>query len=518
MSAATPAPGTISPATGEALDAVASAAPADVTQAITTARAAQVAWADAGFEARAVKVKALAQAILADAETGVQIMSSETGRSPTECRLSEIATIAEYTADAVSTGRSALAPEKASLSMIDFPKKQGVVEMVPRGVVAIIAPWNYPLMQIVKPLIPALLAGNGVIIKPSEHTPRTGAWLGQLCDQVFPQGLVQVLQGGGDIGGALVNGPVDAITFTGSVRTGKKVAVACAERLLPYSVELGGKDAAIVLADCNLDRTVAGLAWGAFHNAGQDCAGIERIYVEEAIADKLVSQLSAVANKLQVAPDGRCDLGPLCNAQQLAIVEAHVAQAREAGATVAAGGERTGTGYGYRPTVLDHCTQDMTAVREETFGPVVAVVRVKDAGEALRLANDSQYGLNGSVWTGNLERGKQLARQLEVGIAHVNSHKWTGGTLAHTPWTGVKDTGPGVIGSKHTYHTFARPMLRMWDWNAAPEPFWFPADDNLDAFSQALVRRGKGQFTAIFSLLGLLGKRVKAASGFVKEG
>jgi len=324
-----------------------------------------------------------------------------------------------------------------------------VVELVPRGVVGIITPWNYPLMQVYKPLFPALLAGNAVVIKPSEHTPRSADWLGRLCQEVLPLGLVQVVHGAGDIGRAVIEGGVDAVTFTGSVRTGRRVAVACAERFLPCSSELGGKDAAIVLADCTLDRTVAGIVYTSLHNAGMDCASVERVLVEDAIADVFVARLGAAAAKIRVGNAANSEIGPVQNAQQLAIVEDHVQDAIAKGATLVTGGERTGEGLGYRPTVLDHVTREMRVATEETFGPVVAVMRVPNAEAAVDEANRSPYGLNGSVWTSDLARGERLARTLEVGIAHVNGHAWTG-TQPYIPWTGVKDTGTGVVGSRHT--------------------------------------------------------------------
>jgi acyl-CoA reductase-like NAD-dependent aldehyde dehydrogenase len=510
-----PAPGTVRPDDGTTIEQVPWDEPSILVEMEKTARNAQQTWAARHVEQRAELLQSLAQSLLAGADEGVRLLSLEMGRGATDARLSELATVGEYVRDVIRVGRTALCPEKVRLSFLDFPGKRGMVELLPRGVVGIIAPWNYPLLQFYKPLFPALLAGNTVILKPSEHTPRTGLWLAERCKEVLPAGVVQVVTGGGELGAALV-AHVDALTFTGSVATGRKVAAAAAERLIPVSLELGGKDAAVVLSDCNLERTIAGLTWASMHNAGQDCAGVERVYVEEKIADAFVDGLAATVSQLEVAPKGRCDIGPLQNAAQLKLVQEHVASAVEAGAQLRCGGETVGSGYGFQPTVLDQCTQNMDVVRDETFGPVVAVIRVQDAEEAIRLANDSRYGLNGSVWTQDLVRGEALARRLEVGIAHVNGHKWTGGTLAQTPWTGVKDTGPGIAASRHAYGLFTRPRTVMVDKNAAPEPYWFPADANLGAFSEALVARGRGKFTALLTLLGLLGKRVKAAKAFVR--
>ncbi|MEZ4462145.1 MAG: aldehyde dehydrogenase family protein [bacterium] len=373
-----------------------------------------------------------------------------------------------------------------------------------------------PAWQLLKPLFPALLSGNGVVIKPSEFTPRTGAWLAEQCDAVLPKGLVGLVQGGGDIGAAVLNAGIDAVTFTGSVPTGRKVAQRAAELLIPCSVELGGKDAAIVLADCDLDRTVMGIAQWSMHNCGQNCAAIERVYVEASIADTFVARLGAVLGKMRVAQgDGFSELGPVQSAQQLAIIEDHVQDAVAHGATLVVGGKRTGQGLGFQPTLLDKCTADMKCIKDETFGPTVAVVRVKDATEAVKLANASPYGLNGSVWTKDVQKGERIARTLNVGIALVNNHAITG-TLAQTPWTGVKDTGFGIAASRHSYHTFCRPMTIFIDSSSKPDPWWAPANDDLQALADALIARSQGSLAATLKLAGIVGRRVKAINAFAR--
>ena len=504
-------PGSLNPADLSPLPPVAASAEADIDAAFAAARAAQPGWAALSFDARAEKLLGLARAMHADQANGAKIMSQETGRSELECLMSELVSVVEYMQGAIKAGRGALAPEKVGISMLNFPGKKAVIEAVPRGVVAIIAPWNYPVGNFMKSLPPALLSGCGVVIKPSEHTPRSGAWLAGLCAKVFPAGLVSLVQGEGSVGQALVE-RADAVVFTGSVPSGRRVSVRCAERLIPCSAELGGKDAAIVLADCDPERTALGVAQWAFHNAGQNCAAIERVYVEESVADAFVERLARVASRLRVA-DGKAgfsDLGPLQNPAQLAIVEKHVEEAVKLGAVVKAGGARTGQGLGYQPTVLDRCTHQMKAVMDETFGPIVAVIRVKDAEEAVKQANDSPYGLNGSVWTADIAKGEALARRLHVGVALVNNHAFTGGTLPELPWTGVKDTGTGVAASRHTYPTFVRRRAVLTDSNKAPDPWWFPANEDLKAFSAALIEKQGGSFGAMLKLGGLLGKRIKA--------
>jgi acyl-CoA reductase-like NAD-dependent aldehyde dehydrogenase len=509
-------PGTISPATGTALTAVAANSPEDVVAIVEAARAAQVSWAALSLKVRVKQLEGFVHAVLSSHAEVLEIMSQETGRSQTECMMSEVVGLMDYLRAAHRAAIKALAPEKIKLSVLDYPGKSVVVEAIPRGVVGIIAPWNFPLSNFWKSLFPALLAGNAVVLKPSEHTPRTGAWLAEQCGLTLPEGLVGLVQGAGEVGAALLNAKIDSIVFTGSVRTGKRVAVAAAERLIPCSVELGGKDAAIVLADCDLERTIAGITQWGMMNAGQNCSGIERVYVETSIADQFVSRLGKAIAQLRVAPDEPCDLGPLQNQAQLEIVRTHVDDAKEKGATLVCGGEPTGQGYGFQPTLLDNCTPKMKLVHEETFGPVIAIIRVNDAQDALLQANDCLYGLNGSVWTTDLKKGEALARKLEVGIALVNNHSLTG-IMAEVPWTGVKDTGTGVAGSRHAYESFVRRRTVFVDRSKKPDPWWLPVTPELHPLGQALIERNLGSKRALLKLAGLVGKRIKSIREFYRD-
>ncbi|MBW1881044.1 MAG: aldehyde dehydrogenase family protein [Deltaproteobacteria bacterium] len=320
----TPRPGTINPVDGSPLEPVPWTPPDQIPVIVARARTAQAGWAALTLKERSAKMLEMARRVVEHREEAAALLSQEIGRQEGDNLLTEVSILVSYAKGAVAVAKKTLKPQRVRLSALEFPGKKVVVEAVPRGVVAIIEPWNYPLLQFYKALFPALLSGNAVVLKPSEHTPRAGRWLVEQCTAVLPEGLVGLIIGAGEAGAALVEADVDAVVFTGSTTTGRRVAARCAERLIPCSVELGGKDAAIVLADCNLDRTVAGVAYAALHNAGQDCAALELVYVEEAIAESFVERLAGMVRQLRVAPHPEdADLCPLQNAQQLDIVADH---------------------------------------------------------------------------------------------------------------------------------------------------------------------------------------------------
>ncbi len=385
------------------------------------------------------------------------------------------------------------------LNPLSFPRKSAYVDLVARGVIGIIAPWNYPVAGLYRSVFPALLTGNGLVLKPSEYTPLSSAWLVERLAAELPEGLAQVVQGGAAAGVALIDAGIDACVFTGSPESGRSVRMRCAERGIPSSIEMGGKDPAIVLADCDLPRTVAGITNWALSNVGQNCGAIEVAYVDEAIADAFVAAMAGAWSRLRVGPHVLADIGPLANRRQLEIVTSHVEDAREKGAVVVCGGAPTEGSLYYPPTLLDRCHDRMTVVRDETFGPVLAIVRVNGAEDAVRRTNRGRYGLGASIWTENIARAKRLAERLEVGIVTINNHAFSGAIPA-LPWSGTRETGFGVANGAHALATFVRPRATIVDRARAPELFWMPYDDTLARLGELLADLQVGRYGGVWRL------------------
>jgi acyl-CoA reductase-like NAD-dependent aldehyde dehydrogenase len=291
-----------SPLTGAELPPVAEATREDVTRAVQGARGAQLGWSAHSLGHRTKALRRAAKAMLDDRTTILDILRDEAGKLEVDALFSEALGPLDQVNSWAKVAKAALAPRQVGLNPLAFPKKSASYRMVPRGVVGCITPWNYPIATFFRPVLPALLAGNGVVVKPSEHTPRAAAWFLGHLQRELPKGLLGVVQGRGAVGEALIDSGIDACTFTGSVRTGKRVIQRCGEHLIPCNVELGGKDAAILLEDCDLDRAVQGITHWALHNVGQACAAIEVALVPNAIADAFVDRLSAAWKKLSCAP------------------------------------------------------------------------------------------------------------------------------------------------------------------------------------------------------------------------
>ncbi len=505
---------TKSPADGTSLSEVTETPVDTLAKLCEKARAAQEKWFETDIDDRRKAIEKLGPRILQAAEAIAKVVHEETGKPDVEALLGEVLASADVVAHWCTASEDVFEPEEVELDPISYPKKTGFIHRVPRGVVVVVMPWNFPFALPLRAIVPALLSGNAVLFKPSEVTPRTGEKIRELVADLVPEGLFQVVQGGRDVGAALVEQDIDAVVFTGSPAAGRKVAASCAARLVPCALELGGKDAAIVLEDANLERAANGLLWGAVMNAGQNCGAVERVYVVEKVAKELSEKIATAAKTLE---KGR-DYGPLTTLAQKKIVLAHLADAKEKGAKVLSGGFQTeeadAESLTVTPTVIEVESDDLRIMAEETFGPVLPLRVVKDEAEAVRLANASKYGLTASVWTKDSERGETIARKLKAGVVTINNHSFTG-AIPQAPWTGVGESGSGVTGSHFSLDIYTRPKFVLVDENkASRELYWYPYTPLLRTVAMALilVRGGAtsiGQrIGAIFSLLSALPKRL----------
>jgi succinate-semialdehyde dehydrogenase/glutarate-semialdehyde dehydrogenase len=439
------------PFTGETLGHVPRCAPADVTAAVARAREAQCSWAARPLAERTGVFLRFHDMVLARQDEILDIIQLESGKARRHAleEVLDTAIVARYYAH---TAAAHLATRRRRGV---FPVFTHTVERrPPKGVIGVIAPWNYPLTLAVTDAIPALIAGNAVVVKPDEQTPYSALWVYDVLEEAgLPAGLAQVVTGRGrELGPALIDG-VDYLMFTGSTATGKVVAQQAAARLIDYSMELGGKNALIVLADADIDRAVDGALRGAFSNGGQLCISAERIYVEAPVWDGFVSRFADAARRLRLGAGltWEVEMGSLASAQQLSTVQRHVDDAVAKGAEVLAGGRhRPDLGlYMFEPTVLAGVTPAMELYEEETFGPVVAVSPVADADEAVSVANRSRYGLNFSVWTRDIRRGRAIAARLEAGTVNVNEAYAAAWASVDAPMGGFKESG---VGRRHGTH------------------------------------------------------------------
>jgi succinate-semialdehyde dehydrogenase/glutarate-semialdehyde dehydrogenase len=428
------------PATGDVLGEVPIATPEDVRAAVAAARAAQKEWGALKVKERCQKLK-LFRIALADRLTEVQdLLVKEGGKTPTDAftEASGIFLAASYF---LARGPKILKARKLDAFWTSvFPAR---VHYHPRGVVAIVAPWNYPFLIPTYECFAAWTAGNAVVLKPSEWTPLVANKIKQIWDSTgLAPDLLRVVHGFGDVGAALIDSQPDKVHFTGAVRTGKKVAAACGERLIPCTLELGGKAPAIVLEDADIERTARSIVWGRFFNSGQTCIAVERVYAVGATAEPLTRRLVELTKTLKQGADG-ADVGAMVFPAQVDHVERLVAKAKEAGAHVETGGARAeGPGRFFQPTILTDVRQDMDVIKEEAFGPVLPIVKVKDADEAVALANDSTLGLNAYVFAGSNRRGVEVAKRVRAGTVLVND-VLVNYALAAIPFGGVKESGIG---------------------------------------------------------------------------
>jgi acyl-CoA reductase-like NAD-dependent aldehyde dehydrogenase len=474
-----------SPASGALLAHVPSLDRAAVAALAKRGRAAQPAWADLAFDGRGAVLARMQRWLIDNSERVVETVMSETGKTVEDAQLLELS----YTISAVSFWRGhAERYLKDHRAMARTPLIAGrrlVRRYVPYGLVGVIGPWNYPLLNSFGDCIPALAAGNSVLLKPSELTPLTSLLIAEgLAECGLPDGVFQVATGAGETGAALVDA-VDFVMFTGSIETGRAVARQAAGALTPFALELGGKDAMIVLAGADLERAANAAVYYGMINAGQACISIERVYAEAAIYDELTGLLGAKLAQLRCgapAGPGSVDVGAITDPRQLVTIEKHVADAVAKGARVVVGGKQAGgsgpsagSGTFYEPTLLVDVDHTMLCMTDETFGPTLPVMAVADADAAVRLVNASRYGLGAAVFAADNEIGEAVARRLEVGAVCVNDAGVFYFAL-EAPMGGFKESGIGVRHGPDGIRKFCRPQTIVLTPRLAPnrEPQMFP--------------------------------------------
>ncbi|MDE3070413.1 MAG: aldehyde dehydrogenase family protein [Acidobacteriota bacterium] len=442
------------PATGQPLGTVRDIGPEELAEMARRGRQAQPAWEAMGFDGRAEVLRRAQKWTMDNAEKIISTIVAETGKTYEDAQLAELLYAANAFGFWARKAGKYLADERISSSQILVKGKKLAVRYRPLGLIGVIGPWNYPLTNSFGDCIPALAAGNCVILKPASLTPFTSMLMAEgMASCGLPENVLQIATGsGGGTGAALIE-LVDMIMFTGSTEVGRGIAEAAARRLIPCSLELGGKDPMIVLKDADLERAANFATYYSMQNAGQTCISIERVYVEDAVYDEFVRRVAEKVRALRVgAPNGpgSVEVGAITYPGQIDTISEQVSDAVGKGARVLTGGEaRTGAAGGggrfYEPTVIADVNHSMKVMTEETFGPVLPIMKVQDAEEAVRLANDSQYGLGASIFTRDASRGEELARRLDAGATNVND-AMINYTVLELPMGGHKESG---LGQRH---------------------------------------------------------------------
>jgi acyl-CoA reductase-like NAD-dependent aldehyde dehydrogenase len=493
------------PATREIVGTVPVTFPEDVPAVAEEVARVQRGWALVPLPERLRVLRRATEVLVRRRAELAELISREGGKPIVEAAINDVGN-ATLTVDWVArAGLKYLSSER----LADMPlmkQKTHWIEYRPLGVVGIISPWNFPFAIPIGEVAQALAAGNGVVLKPSEHTPLAAEAIASVFAEAgLPDGLLRVIHGAGETGAALCEAEsIRKVFFTGSVATGRRVMELAAKNGKPVMLELGGKDPAVVCADADIDRTVAGILWCSLLNSGQACAGIERVYVDRRITNRFVAALVEGVGGLRPGDpaDPDTQIGPMNNDMQYEKVVDQIEDAVRRGATLETGGpvEVPGSGGRYiAPAVLTGVDHSMPVMTEETFGPVIGVMPFDSEEEAIRLANDSRYGLGASVWSRDIRRARLLAERIEAGMVWINDHAYTHG-YGEGPWGGIKDSGVGVTHSKHGFYEMTDKRLVSEDRGRFRNGWWFPYGDRsrygFEAVVMAFLSEGRRLRTA----------------------
>lgn len=514
----------IDPRNGEVIDEIKTTRPEQIPATVTKAQEMFEGWSAFGLHARLKLVKQAYRTFFEKRHEIVQLISQETGKPLVESYSNEILPVLDCFKYYIKHARRILKTRKVTANNPLFKLRRGLVFYEPLGVIVVISPWNFPFLLAMQHLIPAILAGNAVIHKPSEYTSLVGLKIRDLFSQAgLPENVLQIVCGLADVGAALVQAPVAKIIFTGSTQVGEKIYQAAAKNLVPVSMELGGSDPMVVLEDANLERAANAAVWGAFSNAGQACVSVERLFVHESIQEEFTKLLLQKTQKLQLTngtgnnPDVSC----LANEPQLQKMSALLADGVSKGAVVKLGGKTRGeVGRLYfEPTVLSHVDPSMNILQKEIFGPVVCITPFRSDEEVVDLANDSDFGLSGSVWTEDRKRGLRLAKRIQSGSVLINDlyisiaqmeapysgYKKSGLGVSHGPWGLMEVVKPKYINSDRKWVMKLLSMLFSPFGNN--DIWWFKYSDRLLAQLDTL-----GQFLHSGSFL----KKIQLIPGVIK--
>ena len=521
------------PAIGEEIGRISVTPAEDVEAAVNRAREVFHKWKTTSFGERKALVMKAREVILAEMDEIAHLISRESGKPFGEAIAMEIAPVLDLMQWIARRAEKMLKPRRVGIGLYGLLGRSSKIIYKPYGVVGIIPAWNYPFSIPLGEAAMAVMAGNSVVIKPSELTPLVGEKIGEIFEKAgAPDGLVHIVHGAGETGAALVNAAPEKIMFTGSVATGKKIAKAAAENLTSTVLELGGKDPMIVFEDANLELAAGAAVWGAFCNAGQSCSSVERLYVHESVAEELTSLIVAKVKQLK---QGRGDsedisIGPMSSERQLKIVEDHVNAFRESGATIEIGGgsadvlvgnegkARTGVHLFYEPTVISGATNDMRPMREETFGPTLPIATFKTEEEAIHLANDSEFGLTASVWTRDYAKGRRVAQQIEAGSVCINEVLYTHG-IGQTPWGGFKNSGRGRTHGLEGLMELVQPQhIHTNRLALLPDAWWMPYTPTaVETFRGFASKFASGSIIKTTGLLPQLLKRIRELMNVNRE-
>jgi acyl-CoA reductase-like NAD-dependent aldehyde dehydrogenase len=526
------------PATGSEVGRVSVTPADDVVRAVEAGREAFAKWKAISFDDRSQLIMKARDVLLAEIDDIARLISDESGKPVAEALSMEIAPVLDLMQYFARNAEKMLRPAKIGIGLYGLMGRSSRVVYHPLGVVGIIPAWNFPFSIPMGEAAMALMAGNTVVIKPSELTPIVGLKIGEIFAKAQSSTnlrlsdlpLVQIVSGGGETGAALVDAAPDKIMFTGSVATGKKIAAAAAKNLTSVVLELGGKDPMIVFDDANLELAAGAAVWGAFCNAGQACSSVERLYVQESVAGELTRKIIEKTKELKQGSGENADvsIGAMSSERQIRIVEDHVEDFRAAGATIEIGGKRNAdtlvrssgmvgnadksvrVPLFYEPTVITGATNDMRAMQEETFGPTLPIATFKTEDEAIAMANDSEFGLTASVWTGDLARGKRVAQQIEAGSVCVNEALYTHG-IGQTPWGGFKNSGRGRTHGREGLMELVQPQhIHVNNLSLLPDAWWMPYSATaVGTFRKMTTTFASGSLIRTARLLPQLARRIR---------